>query len=230
MLSISWVCRAPPLRFPSAMAKLVDGTVALMHVSSCPASATRLALCERDGTPTAVDGAWWPKNLDLSLELPDLVAVFGLWIGTVRRVVYDPRAWLPAPRRLIRHSEMVSLDPYRLVFSDTIYLIGTHSRDAVLFVLSPSSSGEKARHLLGEVSASAVPMNAGVLRQLARSCASDTGHSAESGYPHEPQEDWQRGLTVASASSTPGHQVHGRIGPDNGAVSGANPGWPSSTG
>lgn len=148
-------------------------------VTSSPSSATRLVLCERDGTPAAVDGAWWPKSLDLRLELPDLLAVFGSWIGAVHRVIYDSSAWLPAPARLIRHSEMVSLHAYRLVFSDTIYLMGTHSRDAVLFVLQPSSSKE-AQHVLGEVSSCAQPMNAGLMRQLARQCASDTDFFEES--------------------------------------------------
>ena len=152
----------------------------MAHVSSSPSRVTRLALCERDQTRGAVDGAWWPKSFDLSSELPDLVAVFGSWIGEVHRVVYDPSAWLPAPARVIRRNEMVSLDPYRLVFSDTIYLMGTHSRDAVLFVLSPSSSGEEARRVLCEVSSSAQPMNATVLRQLVRQCASGFGHSEDS--------------------------------------------------
>lgn len=138
----------------------------MTHVSPIPSPVARLALCERDHTRGAVDGAWWPKSLDLSSELPDLVAVFGSWIGEVHRIVYDPSAWLPAPSRVIRGNEMVSLDPYRMVFSDTIYLMGTHSRDAVLFVLSPSSTGEEAGRLLGEVSSSALPMNAGVLRHL----------------------------------------------------------------
>lgn len=144
----------------------------MAHVSSYPSNTTRLALCERDQTHAAVDGAWWPRSLDLRAELPDLLAVFGSWIGAVHRVVYDPSAWLPAPTRIIRRNEMVSLDPYRLVFSDTVYLMGTHSRDAVLFVLSPSSSDEDARRLLCEVYSSAQPMNARALRQLVRGCAS----------------------------------------------------------
>lgn len=152
----------------------------MARVSSYPPSVTRLALCERDQTRAAVDGAWWPKSLDLSSELPDLVAVFGSWIGEVHRVVYDPSVWLPAPARVIRRNEMVSLDPYRLVFSDTIYLMGTHSRDAVLFVLPPSSSGEEARRVLCEVSSSAQPMNAAVLRHLVRQCVSDFAHSEDS--------------------------------------------------
>jgi hypothetical protein len=149
------------------------------QISPYPSSVTRLALCERDHTRGAVDGAWWPKSLDLSLELPDLLTVFGLWIGAVHRVFYDPNMWLAAPTRLIRQNGMVSLNPYRLVFSDTIYLMGTHSRDAVLFVLSPSSTRDEARRLLGEVSTSALPMNADVLRQLVRQCVSDIERSDE---------------------------------------------------
>lgn len=133
--------------------------------SPAPSNAARLALCERDTSRAAVDGAWWPKSLNLRLELPDLLAVFGLWIGAVHRVVYDPSAWSPAPPRIIRGNEMVSLNPYRLIFSDTIYLMGTHSRDAILFVLPPSSPNDEARRLLNELSASTQPVNAGELRQ-----------------------------------------------------------------
>jgi Family of unknown function (DUF5994) len=147
----------------------------MAHVASNPSSVARLALCERDQTRGAVDGAWWPKSLDLSSELPDLIAVFGSWIGEVHRVVYDPSVWLPAPARVVRRNGMVSLDPYRLVFSDIVYLVGTHSRDAVLFVLSPSSPGEEVGHLLCEVSSSARPMNAEVLRHLVRQYASGSG-------------------------------------------------------
>jgi hypothetical protein len=171
-------CTAPSVAVCDS--ELLDGSVTVAHVSCSPSRVARLALCERDQTRGAVDGAWWPKSLDLSSELPDLVAVFGSWIGRVHRVVYDPSVWLPAPARVIRRNEMVSLDPYRLVFSDTIYLMGTHSRDAVLFVLSPSSPGEEARRVLCEVSGSAQPMNAEVLRQLVRQCASGSVRSEDS--------------------------------------------------
>jgi Family of unknown function (DUF5994) len=135
---------------------------------SSPSSMARLALCDRDRTRGAIDGAWWPKSFDLGSELPDLVAVFGSWIGPVHRVVYDPSVWVSAPSRVLGRNAMISVDPYRLVFRDIIYLMGTHSRDAVLFVVSPSSSGEEAQRLLHTVSTSARPMNAAVLRQLVR--------------------------------------------------------------
>ncbi len=74
---------------------------------------------------------------------------------------------------------MVSLNPYRLVFGETLYLKGTHSRDAVLFVLPSSSSSEEARQILDAVSDSALPMNAKTLRQLARQCAAGVGYPAD---------------------------------------------------
>jgi hypothetical protein len=85
---------------------------------------------------------------------------------------------------------MVSLDPYRLVFSDTIYLKGTRSRDAVLFVLAPSSSGEDAQRLLREVAASAQPMNAGLLRELVRRGALDSGLASQSAPATDAGQDW----------------------------------------
>ncbi|WP_232232077.1 DUF5994 family protein [Mycobacterium triplex] len=172
---------------------MVDGSVVVAHVSSSAACPTRLALCERDLTQAAVDGVWWPKSLDLSIELPDLVTVFNLWLGRVRRVVYDPTAWLPAPSRVIRRNEMVSLDPYRLVFNDTIYLKGARSRDAVLFVLSPSSSGHQAERLLGEVAASAQPMNASVLRHMVHRLAPGCAGAAEATPAIASGVDWTPG-------------------------------------
>jgi hypothetical protein len=126
-----------------------------------------LALCGRGGVRNAIDGAWWPKSKDLSVVLPDLVAVFGSWIGPVSRVLYDPRTWPPAPSRIVRGTVAISVDPYRLVAHDTIYLIGTHSRNAVLFVVPPSSSGAAADRVLRAVSDSAEPISVTLARHLA---------------------------------------------------------------
>src|SRR5918995_5856136 len=106
----------------------------MVQIASQCSSATRLALCDRSTLPGAVDGAWWPHSSDLRAELPDLVAILGLLIGQVHRVVYDPSIWPHAPSRIIRGTAQISVDPYSLVACDTIYLIGTHSRDAVLYV------------------------------------------------------------------------------------------------
>lgn len=126
----------------------------------------RLAVCDRAAGAGGVDGAWWPSTPDLQVELPDLIAVVGSLIGPIRRVVYDRRLWSPAPARLIRGSTSIAVDPYRLVAADTIYLKGTHARDAVLFVLPSAGATETVRRVLTEVAGSSHPMTATLVRQL----------------------------------------------------------------
>ena len=74
----------------------------MVPIASQQSNPARLALCDRATHSGAVDGAWWPKSTDLRTELPDLVAILGLSIGAVRRVVYDPAIWPDAPSRIIR--------------------------------------------------------------------------------------------------------------------------------
>ncbi|RWA15963.1 hypothetical protein MELE44368_07945 [Mycolicibacterium elephantis DSM 44368] len=110
--------------------------------------------------------------------------MFGRLIGPVRRVVYDPAIWPHAPSRIIRGNTMVAVDPYSLVASDTIYLIGTHSRDAVLYVLPPSSRGDVVGRLLRTVDGADGPMSADMLRQLANDI-SDVEPTVASASPAE---------------------------------------------
>jgi hypothetical protein len=142
------------------------------------AKAPRLAFCARSTARGGVDGAWWPSSTNLSAQLPDLVSVLGLTIGEVRRVVYDPSTWPPTPPRIIKGSNAISVDPYPLVASDTIYLIGTHARDAVLYVIPPKSAVAVVDRLLAAVSEATGPMNAFVLRHLLTDCASTVGRPA----------------------------------------------------
>lgn len=126
----------------------------------------RLVLCAQGNPRTGVDGVWWPRSDDLRIELPDLVAVFSRWLGTVHRVVYDRLAWGSAPSRIIRHNSAVTVDPYQMVDRELIYLMGTHSRNAVLFVLPPSSDEEVARRTLRLAEKSSAPLNAAALKRI----------------------------------------------------------------
>ena len=149
----------------------------MVHIASRSSSNARLALCDRSTLPGAVDGAWWPHSSDLRAELPDLVAVLGLLIGAVHRVVYDPSIWHQAPSRIIRGTSQISVDPYSLVACDTIYLIGTHSRDAVLYVVPPTSPGDAAHRILCAVTDGTRPMSVPVLRLLISKSATAAGRS-----------------------------------------------------
>jgi hypothetical protein len=138
----------------------------MVPISSPRTKAPRLAFCSRSTARGSVDGAWWPSSTNLGAELPDVLAVLGSRIGEVRRVVYDPSIWPTTPSRIIRRGVAISVDPYNMVTSETIYLIGTHSRDAVLFVVPPSCAVAVVDRVLGAVSEAAGPMSAYVLRHM----------------------------------------------------------------
>ena len=138
----------------------------MMHVAAELEPLSRLQLCPRISVEGAVDGAWWPRTADMGDELPDLIAVFGTLIGPVRRVVYDASIWRSAPSRVIRGASAIPVDPYRLVSRDTIYLLGTHSRDAVLYVVPASANPFSARRVMRAVLEHAHMTSAPALRLL----------------------------------------------------------------
>jgi Family of unknown function (DUF5994) len=74
------------------------------------ADGLRLRRREPSAADGFVDGGWWPHTLDLSLELPRLLAAFRPPGQHVARVVYNPAAWDPAPRTLTVSGHVVRLD------------------------------------------------------------------------------------------------------------------------
>lgn len=128
--------------------------------------APRLVFCNRSATRGGVDAAWLPGSNNLGAELPDLLAVIGSMIGEVRRVVYDPRSWTKTPSRMIRRGVAISIDPYPMVTCETIYLIGTHSRDAVIYVFPQTCTTAIVDRVLDAIRDSDAPMDTSVLRHL----------------------------------------------------------------
>jgi hypothetical protein len=138
----------------------------MVPVSTPIGSGPRLAFCARSAGRGGVDGAWWPLDANLSAQLPDLVSILGLTIGEVSRVVYDPSVWPPTPSRIIKGSKAISVDPYPMVAADTIYLVGTHARDAVLYVIPPATITALVDRVLDAVSAATNGVNVSALRLL----------------------------------------------------------------
>lgn len=128
--------------------------------------AARLAICGRTDEHGSVDGAWWPPDYELRTALPDLVSVMGRWLGPVCRVLYDGSVFPAAPARIIRGNSAIAVDRYALVARDTIYLVGTHSRTALLWVMPPETPTVDARRLLAAVSDAAQSMTVRRLRAI----------------------------------------------------------------
>ena len=61
-----------------------------------PEHTPRLRLKPRAPHTGYVDGAWWPHSDDLTIELPDLLAVLAVRLGPIDRVVYKAGDWAEA--------------------------------------------------------------------------------------------------------------------------------------
>lgn len=71
----------------------------------------------------------------------------------------------------------MALDPYALVVTESIYLLGTHSRTALFYVIPPTCAAPLAASALRAVSAPAADMDADQLRTLVAARAGDAGET-----------------------------------------------------
>ncbi len=68
-----------------------------------------------------LDGAWWPRSRDLTVELAQLVDGFPAAVGRVARVVYSPPDWdtvarrVPVARGFVKAGSFPSDDTHTLV-------------------------------------------------------------------------------------------------------------------
>ena len=61
----------------------------------------RVSVRPDGGTDSALDGAWWPRTRDLSVEVPELIAALDRRGVEVERFTYAMGAWSPAPRKVV---------------------------------------------------------------------------------------------------------------------------------
>ncbi|WP_246258678.1 DUF5994 family protein [Amycolatopsis anabasis] len=118
-------------------------------VTEQPRHNLRLRLKPKAPTSGYVDGAWWPRSRDLSIELPTLLAVLAVRLDRVERVTYNLTAWNPASRRLAVDGGGVRLDGFRSQHSDTVTVIGAGGRRRLtLLVVAPDTGSAVARRVL----------------------------------------------------------------------------------
>jgi hypothetical protein len=107
----------------------------------------RLRMRERTGTG-AVDGAWWPRSLNLAVELRPLLE--RLWADghDVYRVSYSLGAWDSDPRRLDIAARQVKLGGFRSLDSASLSLVDSSGwRRLTLLVVPGADSGAGERAL-----------------------------------------------------------------------------------
>ncbi|WP_222105602.1 DUF5994 family protein [Rhodococcus sp. WB9] len=114
------------------------------HTRGGPAQSPRLRLKPEAPSAGTVDGAWWPRSRDLAVEIPDLVALVAIRVGVVDRIVYDIKAWLPAPRRFMVAGRSVHLDGYEYQPLNTLYVSGVKRTRLTLLVVPPEADARYA--------------------------------------------------------------------------------------
>ncbi|WP_067574128.1 DUF5994 family protein [Nocardia acidivorans] len=86
-----------------------------------------------------IDGAWWPRTADLTVELPDLLAALRIRVGAVNRIVYDQHTWSSPPWQTIVAGREIRLEPYPFRLPNTLYVIGADATVIVLRVIASST-------------------------------------------------------------------------------------------
>lgn len=127
------------------------------HTRGGPAQSPRLRLKPEAPGAGTVDGAWWPRSRDLTVEIPDLVALVAIRVGVVVRVVYDIKAWLPAPRRMMVAGRSVHLDGYEYQPINTLYVSGVKRTRLTLLVVPPEADTRYADSTMHRAATPTVP-------------------------------------------------------------------------
>jgi hypothetical protein len=95
-----------------------------------------------------VDGAWWPRSLDLSTELPALLAVLAVRLGRIQRVSYNLTAWNTAPRRLQVEDQPVRLGGFHFQNPHTVDVFGLDGPRITLLIVPPGTIQATAHEVL----------------------------------------------------------------------------------
>ncbi|MGH3676505.1 MAG: DUF5994 family protein [Mycobacterium sp.] len=113
-----------------------------------PENTPRLRLKRKAPTTGYVDGAWWPHGDDLPTELPDLLAVLSVRLGTVARVMYNLDEWAKAPRRLTTGGRTVRLDGYHRQPPNTLEVLDARGNKIVLLVVPMQTDPDLAHSIV----------------------------------------------------------------------------------
>jgi hypothetical protein len=104
---------------------------------------TALLRLETTGNREGIlDGAWWPRSRDVTVELPRLIVALTEHLGPVRRVGLDAQTWERLPTRLVVEDRVVHIDSSRI--GDDTALITCGDRDLFSLLVVPPEAGHGA--------------------------------------------------------------------------------------
>jgi hypothetical protein len=108
----------------------------------------RLRLAEPDPS-SSLDGGWWPRSRDLTVELPDLIANFPQENGRIVRALVSPPDWDDSPRRIpLRRGGIAKVGSFPRDDTHVVHLNTAGHKVVVLLVVPPGSDDAQGAALL----------------------------------------------------------------------------------
>jgi hypothetical protein len=117
--------------FPT-LPRTQSGVPVASHLPSPP----RLRLRVKDHRGF-VDGGWWPRSTDLTVELPSLISTMLSAGFDVARIVYSVTAWDDAPKKMLVAGRPVRFGGYRRPDTSTICLADSSGRKSIMLAVIP---------------------------------------------------------------------------------------------
>jgi len=115
--------------------------------SSAIRPASRLSLDPGLKRRGALDGGWWPRSRDASVELPDLISALNARVGAIVRLSVDARDWDEIPRRVTVAGHVVRIGRFADVNHKIIATCGPQDH-LLLLVVPPRVSLAAAKSAL----------------------------------------------------------------------------------
>ncbi len=116
------------------------------HRPSVP-SALRLCLCATLPSQGMLDGGWWPRSRNPTVEVPKLIGGLNTHcgqLGTVTRVALNLTAWDPTPSRLAIGDRIVPVTWSRTLNMWMAALTTTRHDRVTLLVVPPEATADSA--------------------------------------------------------------------------------------
>jgi hypothetical protein len=131
---------------PTAPAPRADLTVPADQARPLarPMTGLRLRLKPKAPRTGYVDGAWWPRSSDLSVEVPALTHVLAIRLGRVTGVAYALEVWDTPPRQITVDGTSVRLAGFHSRDQYVVRVIGSDGRQVSLLVVPPEAAAAAA--------------------------------------------------------------------------------------
>jgi Family of unknown function (DUF5994) len=109
-----------------------------------PTRTPRLLLRDGDEQSSGVDGAWWPRTDNLTVELHDLVTALTTRLGATARITFDWNSLSLSQRGIDPPDGIEVAGPLPGQPPQVMYVFGPHDRRLRLLVIDPATTADRA--------------------------------------------------------------------------------------